>query len=225
MRRKLVHLAMALAAWAAFAVAPTLASASPVLTYPTGTPLATGSLLQITNVGVALFTEPEWNILCPTARFTGKLTTNSGTNIEVDLSSMEIHGIGAGGDCRQDRKRELVTEEGLSVNVVYSGLPWCLNAGKGLPADEFQIRGRSCTEAAKPVTLVFTYTGVSECKYQATSIRGTFTTHPQDVRMAIATQLFEKEIGSSFLCPSTIGSDTELTMERDSATPEPVYIS
>jgi len=53
MPRKLIHLSLPIAAWFALALAPTAATASPLLTYPTGTPLATGSLLQITNIGVA----------------------------------------------------------------------------------------------------------------------------------------------------------------------------
>lgn len=225
MRRKLVQLGLVLAAWSAFALAPTVASASPVITSPLGTTLATGSLLQITNVGFQLFTEPEWKIECSTVKFTGKLTTNSGTNIEADLSSMEAHGAGLSGDCKRDRQKEGKTEEG-SINITYSGLPWCLKAGKGLAIDEFQIRGGSCTESAKPVTFVFNYTGLAECKYEAASINGHFSTAPEDVRMTISEQLFEKEATNSFLCPTaTVGSDTELTMEKDAPTNEPVYIS
>jgi hypothetical protein len=222
--RKFAYLSLALAAWGAFALAPTLASASPVVTFPKGTPLATGSLLQITNVGISLFTEPEWKIECSTVRFTGKLTANSGTNIEADLSSMEAHGLGTGGDCKRDRTgKEGKTEEGGSVNITYSSLPWCLkSSGK----DEFQIRGGSCTETARPVTFVFSYTSLAECKYEAASIHGTFTTAPEDARMLIGEQFFEKELTNPFFCPTvTVGTDTELTMEKDSPTNEPVYIS
>jgi len=90
--------------------------------------------------------------------------------------------------------------------------------------DTFEIRGGDCAELAKPLTIVLNYTGLVECKYQALSIRGKFTTHPEDVRLAMARQ-FEKESTNSFLCPSTIGSETAMTMEKDSLTSEPVYIS
>lgn len=214
MRRKLVQLLLALGAMGAFALAPTVASASPVMTSPLGTSLATGSLLQVTNVGISLFTEPAGRIECSNVKFTGELKTNSGAEVAVNLSSMEAHGSGAGGDC---------TSGGGSVKVAYSGLPWCF---KTTGKDEFQIRGGSCTGIKQPVTFVITYTGAAECKYEALSFHGFFSTAPEDVRMTISEQLFETEPTNGIFCPTpSIGSDTEMTMEKDSPTNEPVYIS
>ncbi|HWN72846.1 MAG TPA: hypothetical protein VNN15_03445 [Solirubrobacterales bacterium] len=220
MCRKLIHLGLALAAWGAVALAPTFASASPVMTFPLGTPLATGSLLQVTNAGVSLFTEPEGRIECLTVKFTGELSANSEGGVAVNLSSMEARRGGVEEDCKRDWYKNEITQEG-SVKITYSGLPWCF---KTAGIDEFQIRGGSCTGSKKPVTLVFTYTGLAECKYEASSFHGTFTTAPEDVRL-LSEQGFEKESTNSFFCPATMGSDTELTMEKDAPTNEPVYIS
>jgi hypothetical protein len=224
MRVKRVSLGLAFAAWVALALAPAAASASPVLTYPTGTALASGSLLQITNIGVALFTEREWHLECPTAKFTGKLVTNSGSVIEIELSAMEIHGVGTGGDCRQDRTKEGKTETGGSVNVTYSGLPWCLRTNPLLGTDAFDIRGGTCGKEPKPATLTFNYTGLTGCSYETAAIKGTYTTHPGDAILSMAPEL-KGESSNSFLCAASMPSDTQMTVERDSLTAEPVYIS
>jgi len=224
MRRKFIYFSLTIAAWLALASAPTGAAASPVLTYPTGTPLATGSLLQITNIGVALFTESAWRLECSTARFTGKLVTNSGSAIEIELTTMEMHGVGTGGDCRQDRTKEGKTEEGGSVAVTYSGLPWCLRANKLMSADTFEIRGGSCGENVKPATLVLNYTALTECKYETSAIKGTFTTHPGDAILSMAPEL-KGEVSNSFLCATSMPTDTQMTIERDSLVAEPVYFS
>jgi hypothetical protein len=224
MRVKLIGLSLVIAAWCACAAIPSAVSASPLLTFPTGTSLATGSLLKVTNIGVARFVESQWTVECPTANVTGKLAKNSGSSIEIEFSTMELHGLGAGGDCRQDRTTGGTTEVGSSVNVSYSGLPWCFKANPLIGEDGFEIRGGSCGGEPKNVTMVLNYTGLGECKYQASAIRGSFVTHPEDAMLTMKT-LFEKEVTSPFFCASTINSETAMTMERDALTSEPVYIS
>jgi len=226
MCRKVSCFGLTIAAWFALTLAPTMATASPVLTYPKGTRLATGSLLQITNIGVAVFTESEWRLECPTAHVKGKLVTNTGTAVEIELSSFEMSGLGAGEDCRQDRNKEGSTEIGASVHVTYSGLPWCFRATSQMSADSFDIKAAHCGEIVKNnVTLVFNYTGLKECKYEISSIQGTFTTEATGDAILTMKPELKGEASNSFLCQSSMPSETAMTLERDSLLAEPVYFS
>jgi hypothetical protein len=100
---------------------------------------------------------------------------------------------------------------------------WSSQQG-AIGGEAFELRGGGCGEAAKSVTLDFNYTCLSQCKYRAPPIRGTFTTHPEDAMLTMKPQ-FEKEVASPIFCPTAISSQTLMTMERDALTSEPVYIS
>jgi hypothetical protein len=219
MYRRILISCFALTAATGFLVQPASASASPELTFPTGTRLATGSLLQVTNFGVARFSDGiNFPLECPTAKFTGTLATNSGSSVQINFSSMKLEGLGKEGDCASEKE-----EFKRSVKVTYSNLPWCFKA-PALGNDSFEYRGGKCGEEPKPVTLILNITGGPECKYEAASIRGTFKTHPEDAKLEMVSEL-KGESSNSFLCATSLSTETAMTMERDSLVAEPVYIS
>src|SRR5436305_2798324 len=90
MRKQLLLVCMA---FAAFAVVPSLASAKPVITHPTGTVLATGTKITATNVGNSVLSNGLGTITCSTAILTGELTQNSTANgIKGTITSAKFGG-------------------------------------------------------------------------------------------------------------------------------------
>jgi hypothetical protein len=74
----------------ALALSPGPSFASPLLTHPTGTALATGAKVTDTNIGVTRFKSTGGAILaeCPTTFTTGTVATNSGTHVAIDVESV-----------------------------------------------------------------------------------------------------------------------------------------
>ena len=226
MSRKLITACMALAAFVAFAVVPAGASANndPDLTHPTGTMLAAGAKIKATSVGHTLMTDANGGILitCSTAEMTGTLKTNNGSTIAGDIESAHFTGSGAGNDCTS-----VLGDVKVTTNVG-NGTPWCVHSGPNDATDKFTVRGGKCAEEARAMTFALDFTSGITCKYtretKASPLIGTYTTHPDDAVLSISHEPFHKEEGS-FFCPSTGYLDMSFTMETDSATAEPLYIS
>lgn len=216
MHRKLITACMALAAFMAFAVVPSISSASPELTHPTGTTLKVGSKIDATNVGDTLMTDAGGGVLtrCSSATMTGTVTSNTGTAIAADISTATFSGTAAGGAC---------TGSFGSTTPTPKNLPWCIKSTK--TADQFEVRGGACSEASKPITFILDAPFGVECKYSRTSaILGTFATHPSDAVLTISKVEFPGE-STPFPCPSTGYLDMSFTLETDTPTAEPIYIS
>jgi len=261
MSKKLITACMALVALAAFAL-PAVASASPQITHPTGTrldPKAAGAectgvketiCIKATNVGETLLKDGEGkNTLtkCTTATMTGYLRRNSGTEIEADIHTATFSGTGAEfngmHECTGSIGNLTVTTNGedpaltkIDEGTVPSGTPYCLTATNKMAADEFQIRGGTCSESTRKITFIFDVTnpfGGSnfECKYErgATEpIKGTYTTDTTgDAILSVtpANSKFTLETGGNILCPGSGTLEMSFTLETDTVTPEPVYIS
>ncbi|MGE5335884.1 MAG: hypothetical protein ACM3JL_00480 [Nitrososphaerota archaeon] len=223
MSKKLIAACMALAAFAAFAVAPSIAAAenSPEVTHPTGTTLATGTKITATNVGETKFTSTLPPILCNSAYMTGELTENTGSSVKADITAAGFTGTGTGGDCTGG---ELLVHPTPETGT--NGLPWCLTSNSEMVTDEFKVRGGSCTEEPRPIEFALDITGVATCTYQRTTpISGTFTTHPEDAILTITGVAFTKTTGQSFFCPTTGELEMSFTLETDTETAEPIYIS
>jgi len=113
MSKKLITACLGLFALAAF-VLPAMASASPVLTHPTGTALQPvfegakskncaegGTCITATNVGETFFmsdlSQATQTVIaqCSKAVITGSLTKNNGTEIEGDITTATFSGSGA----------------------------------------------------------------------------------------------------------------------------------
>lgn len=191
MYKKLMMACMAVAAFAAFVVAPA-ASASPVLT-ENGEPLAVGSSIQGTNTGPTLFSG-GFNVTCTTAVINGKVTS-SGTPIkgEVAAGAATFSGTGAGGDC--------TSALGDTKPTVNSKL--CLETVTG--TDNVKVTGCGAS-----VTFSLNVTGITTCRYSAASVTGTFQTNA-DATVNLNAQPASEEEPRAFFCPDT----GTLTMDFD----------
>jgi hypothetical protein len=211
--------------------APATASASPVLGETSNglfTPLATGANIKGTNVGEMLWTNSTGGVLtrCTTATWTGQVTKNSGTEIEVDITSASMTGSGSEGRCTETFGNTVITTTVIEGGAAH-GLPWCLRANNQMEPDEFQIRGGKCSEASRDIRFVKDVLGGTECEYQrTTAIPGTFTTDTsgQDAVLTISKQKFIRIRGSVLVCPSEKFLDWTFTLETDTESVVPLYI-
>jgi len=233
MSKKLTTACMALIALAAFAL-PAAASASPEVMHPTGTRLGTGTKITATQVGsgkyTATSTSGSGSVLaeCSSGSMTGELTKNNGTEIEGNIESTAFSGTEAEGKCTKLGGVKVTTA------ATANGTPWCLRATAAMNANEFQVRGGKCSEAAHGITfLMDTGLGVN-CGYERTAaIKGTFTTDTTgdavltlkgEGETGIADTGFTRE-GTNVLCPASGTLDMSFTLEKDQATATPVFIS
>lgn len=232
--KNLIRASIATVAFAAVCVVPSVASASPELTHPTGTTAPVGTLIEGINVAHAAtptpvtFTTPLGNIQCTTLTFTGKLIKNTGTQIEIEITTFEIRGTA--GVVPHTTHCSSITGSGTmtvtpnhTTNPVHNGissLPWCLKA-EGLK-NEFTISGGACG-APRALTLTFDTSVAGACSYQKASIAGTYTTHPVDAIFTAANFEFTKTTGSAF-CPGSWKMDFAFTLTTDENT-TPLYIS
>jgi hypothetical protein len=205
---------------------PAYMSSGPRLTFPTGTSLATGSKLRATNVESVFLTSGAIKLTCTTSQWTGTLTKNNGSEIEGNIETASIGGTGTGGSCTTGSENMKWTLSPPSTN----GLPWCFRATSAMASDEFQIRGGKCTEGTKPIRYIWESASESsfECVYERATgspISATYTTHPEDAKLAISEAEFNLVLPSG-ACPPSFSLNSTFTFERDN-TPEnaPLYIS
>jgi hypothetical protein len=253
MGKKLITACLGLVALAAFALSAT-ASASPVVTHPTGTALATGTKLTATNLGKTLFKNGtgETTLLeCTTARLTGTLIKNKEGHIEANVTTATFLGGGAGvykgmEECKGGSilPNATVTSNGtdpvgtkVDEEDVTNGTPYCLTAGGVLALNKFTIRGGTCSEEARKITFILDTTPFfsgdveRECKYERTAaLEGTFTTDTTgDAILSVEANEketgFTGEPGNNVLCPSKGTLEMKFTVETDAETTTPVYIS
>lgn len=212
---KLVKACIAMAAFAALFIVPSIASAITLET-PTGTAAAIGKEIIATNVAhsttplTTKLTSGVGNIECETATLSGKLTANGGANVEGNITTAEFRGKpgssphsvacsgGFGGDTTvtpSHSSNPCHTPEGKPQHC---SLPWCVKAGA---EDVFTVRGGECSQAARPLTFSLHTSTLGTCAYEKASVTGTYTTHPADLVMTISNQVFKRITGSVF-CPS-----------------------
>jgi hypothetical protein len=234
-------------------------AASPVITHPTGSAMATRATacakegetgcFKGTNVGETVFKDSELKstlATCSSTVMTGTLTKNNGSQIEADIQTLTLSGTGAAynsmNECTSTRLGNPTmttngTHEAVKIDegTVASGTPYCLKATNLMAADEFQIRGGTCTEAARKITIIFDTTvagSAIECKYErAFPIVGTFQTDAESGKDAVfsvapgAASEFIHEANNSILCQPAVTLQMSLTLETDSSPAEPIYIS
>jgi hypothetical protein len=211
MHKKLIMACMAIAAFAAFVVAP--AASGAVLT-ENGVAISTHSSAKtcaeepkvagcITgkNIGNTVFTAGELTVTCTTADIPGTLTTNSGGAVagEIAAGAPSFAGTGTSGDC--------TSPLGSVKPTVNSKL--CLSIPKG--TDNGSITG--CAGAS--VTFTLTVTGVVTCSYSVASISGTITTSPADADVNLSNAGPALREGFNPLCPEkgTLDMEFELSTE------------
>jgi hypothetical protein len=210
-----------------FAVLPGIASAAndPDLTYPTGTMLGTGSKIRAQNVGDIKLTTDEGTYTCSYGETTGTLTKNNGTELEATIETGAFAGTGAEDKCTTSGAP--IGDFRLTASGT-NGLPWCLRANPEMKEDEVQIRGGSCSGAAKALRLTLDVKAPSfYCLYErAAAIKGTYATHPEDTLLTttgVETTLVRGSI--IFTCPNTLRYDSTMTVENDKEINEPLYTS
>jgi len=228
MSKKLIIACLAVFALAAFAF-PALASAanSPEVTHPTGTRLATGKLIDAHNVGnITLVSPSNGEVLttCTSSTFTGELTKNDGSNVEGNIEASTFTGTGASGACTG-----IFGNFTVDTNIGTNGTPWCMRSTSTMNEDEFQIRGGKCSVEAHAITFVLTGPGFN-CRYSRTNaLVGTGTTDTTGdaiVSFAAGTGTeFTTEATSGILCPSAGRLVGSWTLQTNTVSTEPLYIS
>lgn len=238
MPKKLTITCLSLTAFAAF-VLPAAAQAvnHPVLTAPTGTPLAVSSLFVATSTESLLqqATQDTNQLACTMTKLTGKLISNVTGNVSGDITVAESKGPREEGACT-----------GIFDAVfTWEVLPWCIRSNETMGADEFTISGGFCTEAPKKLKFTLAVVGnpSQKCTYESTgttAFRGTFATDTvsgEDAILRIPRPGHTISEDSGFskitddvifnLCPSTSALKVTLTLETDptSGTAQPIYIS
>jgi hypothetical protein len=206
MTRKLIATCVALTAFAALAVMPAMASASPVLTEGKEIVKPPAKILA-TQSGNILLTTSSGTVTCTKSKLTGTLITNTGTHIEGTLETATFTGEGTEERCKS------TFPFSPQFKVTPENLHWCITAGGALPADTWTIRGGACTEAAK--NLRFTLdSSFGNCTYELPSVTGTFETNKTPVTLKVgANQTFNRVAGS--ICPEKGTLSGGWTLETD----------
>jgi hypothetical protein len=183
----------------ALAAVPAAAPASPVLT-ELGVAVAPGATVRATNAGNILVTTPLETAQCLQSTMHGNVITNTGTQIEIEYSSVSFVGCGVG-------------------SIEAKNLPWCWKASSKMTADTYELRGGKCNEASKSLTLVVN----SGCPYTRTALTGSLSTAPQDVFLTASGQEFVRESG--MFCLTPIKFDITYTLETATSESGPLTIS
>ncbi|MGN6557001.1 MAG: hypothetical protein ACTHLH_03200, partial [Solirubrobacterales bacterium] len=192
MQKKLISACLTVAAFAAMVVVPA-ASASPALTNAKGQLVPVGTEIHVTAVGNGVFTG-AFNVTCTGGEGSGKVTMNSGTKIkaEIPAGSLKLSGTAAGGDCTSALGNVSMT---LNSKI----------CGETTTGDEAIATGCGAN-----LTVSIAVTGVTTCKYQAPSMKGTFLTAPNDAQGTISEQPATGESTNSVFCPSSGKLDVSL---------------
>lgn len=213
MHKKLMAACMALAAFAAFAVAPSIASARPFLTQPTGTAVPTNTAITGTNVGNTVMTTSLGNVTCEKAVLSGTLKKNNtteGTEGEITSATFENK---ESPECSSWTGGVTVT-----ANPTTNGLPWCVKATA--TTDTITIGGGSCG-TSRPIRFVLHFTNalIGTCTYQRTeAANGTLVTDGAGAgenTASITKQAWTKFEGGGG-CPSSGELDMTFSLENSS---------
>jgi hypothetical protein len=195
----------------AVAVIPVQATASPVLTEG-GSPLSVGSKITGTNVGEVRGTlgpeePPKYSLNCEQAHLHGEVVKNSGTAIEITITSSTVNKPPEG-TC------------GGITRVTSANPPWCLRMTDTMVKHTFEIRGGKCTEAPTGPLTTTLYFGSYSCYYVKTSLAGTYRTQSEgDALLTTSKQRWERELPSGILCTSVWALDVSYTLETTDGTP------
>jgi hypothetical protein len=193
------------------AALPAQATASPVLTEG-GSALKVGSTITGTSVGEVVGTlgpeePPKYSLNCEQAHLHGEVVKNSGTEIEVTITSSTVN------------KQPEGTCGGL-LRVTSANPPWCLRMTQAMVKETFELRGGKCTEAPKGPLTTTLYFGLYSCYYVKTSLAGSFRTQSEgDALLTTSKQKWEWELPSGIVCTSAWALDVSYTLETTNGTP------
>jgi hypothetical protein len=194
MHKKLMLACMAIAAFAAFVIAPA-ASASPVLTengvrVPATNPDGVNTKIIATNTGVTKF-NAAITVECATAHLTGELLENTGTHIKGEVLAANAKFTNAsGGDCSSN----------------FFGAPAKVTVNRNLCLTVSKGTDNVVTDACgSKIQFTLELTGFGPCKYEqvGTSITSAFTTNASPVSTTLEKAGESKLIEGGGFCPST----------------------
>jgi hypothetical protein len=212
MHKKLMMACMAIAAFAAFVVAPT-ASASPVLTHE-GIKVPPGTTIVGTLTENAVFTGAI-TVTCTKAVLTGTVIENSGTKIKGEIPAGKASFTGTSGT-------------GTECSSTLAGAPVVVTVNSKLCLETVEktdtVLTTGCEVETNPITepkvltkepVVFTLnlTGNGPCKYSTASVTGTFKTgEPATVKLS---EQEAKKVEGGFFCPSSGKLDMDFDLYTD----------
>ena len=195
MRKKLMLACMAVAAFAAFVIAPSASAKHPTLTDPPGTPLPVGASVTAKNTGVTKFTG-AFNVECDHVHLTGTVKNNNTINptvVTIPVGWAKFNGTGTNTDC--------TSAFGATKVTVNSEL--CVESITN--TDTFKTTGCGAN-----VTFTLEITGTGPCRYSTASVSGTATTNvtPATVEVKEEPASGTGE-GNGFFCPASGKLDTD----------------
>jgi hypothetical protein len=208
MHKKLIVACMAVAAFAAFVVAPMASGA--VLT-ENGSAVAVGSSITGTATETK-FTAGSSTVTCANAHMAGTVTANSNGTVagEIPAGNGVFTGTATGSDCTS-------TNLGPVKPTVNSKL--CLHVAKG--TDTGTVNG-----CGGPITFTLNVTNLGlNCRYEAASVSGSITTSPADAAVNLVSQPATGEAGNNFFCPASGELDMEFTLTTTAPTPTTLTFS
>jgi hypothetical protein len=209
MHKKILAICAALMAFAVMPAAA-LATNSPQLVEG-GTAVATGTLIQATNVGNTVMTDASGNTLlsCESATLTGSVTKNDGSNVEGNVTAASFNNVGS------ETCTGSIGATKVTPNPATNGLPWCLRSTSTMATHEFQLRGNECSKASRAIRFVLDLPFNIVCTYQrAAAVQGTYTTGAGTTTLSISKQEFPLFEGG-FGCPSVGYLDMTFKLETD----------
>jgi len=203
MHKKLMMACMAIAAFAAFVIAP--AASGAVLTEG-GVPVAVGS--SITGKATETkFTAGTSTVTCSNADMSGTVTANAKGTVagEILAANTSFTGTATGGDCTSSNL-------GPVKPTVISKL--CLHVEP--TTDEGMVTGCGGVVTFK---LDVTNLGIT-CAYSTASVKGTITTEAdkKDAEVNVFEQPALRETGQNIFCPSEGKLDMEFVLTTTNGT-------
>lgn len=231
--KNLIKASIAMAAFAALFVLPSVASAIQ-LTHPTGTTAPVGLLITGTNVahaGTAQHTLMETgigNVTCSSASLTGKLVRNepNGAHVVGEITKADFTGP-EGEHCTSPLGKTTVTPS-LTSETEHNGaksLPWCVTAGAEDTITVFGQVGGSCTNGqSRALFFTLHIAGGLTCGYSKASVTGLYTTHSAAAIATISNQEFTRVTSNSAFCPPSGKLKMAFTLETDAVNPTDLYI-
>jgi hypothetical protein len=235
MNKKLFVACLAIAA---FAVMPSLASAKPVLTHPTGTVLNVGAstctekagiCILGTNVGNSTLVTSTGTLTCTTVSMTGRLTANTtvgGAKGQIESATFGGTGGTAAGEPAPECTGSNFFTPATSITPSQS-LPWCLETGEG---DTATLKGGTCG-AQTSINFKLAVTGVGSCEYtRAATVNATVQTDGEGVAETQNTIGISEVpwtlVSGPGLCPGEGKLSMRLKLETDvDASYLPIFIS
>jgi hypothetical protein len=215
----------------ALAAVPSMASAKPVLTSPTGTvaPVGTKIVGTLAAGTTSILTTSFGQLVCNTAIVKGSLSANStASGNEGTITSVEF-GNTSGAKSASEPEPEC-TGSGFLAGGAFVTVtsPVCVETTEA--TDTIKVRGGECGKAPSAIVFHLTVTtifGNVPCSYQRTAVTGpltgTLNTHPTQASATFAEQGFVKTGESGGECP--VSAKIDLSFNSETEAGAPVYVS